>query len=216
MSEKAVNASLIFRDHDELKHILLLPGEEVRFGRDQNNDIRLALFPLQDIVFQLATADISRQHFAIQRKDDKYLIQDMGSTNGTSVNCIAVLKKERWLQDQEIIDVGGVLDIKVAIKNGVLQLSRITNTPQEAYWLFKEQISIGKADDNVLVLVHPAVCHHHAHICYRDKKYTIAKVDVEGPVAVNGVPVPEGRNLELENETHITLGGLDILFKLQE
>ncbi len=211
-----MNASLIFRDRDELKHILLLPGDEVRFGREQNNDIRLALFPLQDIVYQLATADISRQHFAIRRKDGQYLIQDLGSTNGTSVNCIAVLKKEHWLQDQEIIDVGGVLDLKVTIKERVLQLSRLTNTPQEAYWLFTDDITIGKAEENILVLAHGAVCHYHARIHYQQKKYTIIRSNAEGSVAVNGVPVPEERNLELENETHITLGGLDLLFKLQD
>jgi pSer/pThr/pTyr-binding forkhead associated (FHA) protein len=208
-----INASLMIRALNEIKHILLLPGERIKFGRDHSNDIRLALFPLQDTVFQVATADISRQHFIVRRRENGYTIQDMGSTNGTSVNCIAVLKKEKLLYNGEIIDIGGVLDFKVILKDKVLHLQRITNTPQESYLLFPEEITIGSSEENAVMLTTPGVAAHHARIRYRDYRYTISNVDTEGIIIVNGIPL-EKQEWVLEDESHITLGETEVLFKL--
>lgn len=209
-----VNASLIFRELGELKHVILLPGEEVTFGRDVNNDIRLALFPLQDIIFQLATADISRHHFVIRHQEGGYTIQDMKSTNGTSVDCIAVLKKERPLKDGQIIDIGGVLDLRVSLKGEQLRLDRITNTSQESYVFFRKEMVIGSAPDSVLAFFHPDVVLNHIKIRYENKRYALSKIDQENRVTVNGKPL-EGETW-MEDKMHINLGTFEILFKLQQ
>ena len=52
-----LNASLTFKKGNDIQHIILLPGKRVTFGRDNSNDIKLALFPLDDVVLQWATAD---------------------------------------------------------------------------------------------------------------------------------------------------------------
>jgi sigma-B regulation protein RsbU (phosphoserine phosphatase) len=51
-----------------------LEGDTVHIGRSPNNDL------------QIDEGSISRRHLKILKKRDKYLIQDMNSTNGTFVN----------------------------------------------------------------------------------------------------------------------------------
>ena len=51
-----------------------LKSETIYIGRDPENDI------------QIDDKYISRKHLKIQRKGDKYLIQDLNSKNGTFVN----------------------------------------------------------------------------------------------------------------------------------
>lgn len=216
MTRNWINSSLIFRYQQQIKHIVLLPGEEVKFGRDSSNDIKLALFPLHEVVYQLATADISRQHFVIRRKKDKYTIQDLGSTNGTSVNCIAVIKQEQCLQHQQTIDIGGVLELKVFLNNGAMWLKRITNTPQESYLLFADEISIGSDDSSVLMLPDNGLNNCQACIRYQDKRYAISKLNEQGKLLVDNVAIEKMQEYWLGNETHITLGDIDILFKIQQ
>lgn len=91
-----MNASVTFKDYNnKIKHIILLPHEIVSFGRDCQNDITLTLSPVENNVFRVATTDISRRHFIIKRKADCFTIKDCNSTNGTSLNCIALINKEK-------------------------------------------------------------------------------------------------------------------------
>lgn len=214
-AKSVINASLVFRDANQLRHMILLPGNEVNFGRDHLNDIQLALFPQQEMVFQLATADISRQHFIIRREEQGYVILDLGSTNGTSVDCVAILKKPRVLKDQEVIDIGGVLDLQVTLRGKILQLQRMTNTPQEAYVLFTGEVTIGSAPDNCIVVTNADVMPYHAKIQYQSKLYTIAPVDQQSKIKVNDTELQPTDTQALCDQSHIWFGTTEILFRLQ-
>ena len=211
-----INASLTFKKGNDFQHIILLPGNQATFGRDNSNDIKLALFPLDDVVLQWATADISRQHFVIVRKDDGYAIRDLESTNGTSINCIALLTKEEYLRDHSVVDVGGVLDLKVNLLADWLWLHRITNTPEESYLLFREKVELG----DLCGLHTPANCncHHRAQIRYDGRRYWLEKAgnDNSSVVLLNDSKLKAGNPLDLKAEDHITLGDLSILFKHHE
>lgn len=210
------NASLIYRESEELKHVILLPGEKVKFGRDHVNDIRLALYPIQELVFQLATTDISRQHFVVSRKNENYTIRDMDSTNGTSVDCIAVIDKETPLTNGQIVDVGGVLDLRVDVRDKALSLRRVTNTPQESYLLFSDSITLGCSPDDVLTIKGANVSPQHGRIGYHGSTYSISRFNDSATILVNSIPLSPGEQHVLKSETHIAIGEVDILFKLHK
>lgn len=53
---------------------------------------------------------ISRQHLRLERKNNEYYIEDIGSTNGTKVNGTSITGKGRHLlKDDDEIIIGGVL-----------------------------------------------------------------------------------------------------------
>lgn len=209
------NASLVFRNEHEIKYTLLLPNEEVRVGRDPANDIRLALFPIQDVVCQMANADISRNHCIIRRRADGYTIQDLGSTNGTSVDCIAVLKKERWLQDGHLIDIGGVLEMRVALRGNSMLLRRISNAPHESYLLFSNKITIGSDPDDSICLDNSCLLPRHAEISYQanTRQYSIRLGEEHAGMKIDNIPAKFGQEYNLQNEICISLGDIDLLFK---
>lgn len=53
----------------------------------------------------LEDPDVSRQHAAIERYGSRYLIRDLGSTNGTFVNGERI--DARILEPRDVIEVGG-------------------------------------------------------------------------------------------------------------
>lgn len=208
-----LNASLTYKCNHKIRHVLLLPGQQVTFGRDNQNDVILALFPLNDMIFQYATADISRQHFMITRTKEGYTIQDTGSTNGTSLDCIALLHKKEPLRDGQTIDIGGVLDLKIKeVFNGLI-LQRMTNTPQESYLLFENEITLGSSPRDTLWLEESSVMPRHASIKYSENRYTLSCGAQDRLVLLGDSPLEWGKEMALKSEEHILVGDVMILFK---
>src|SRR5438067_13924168 len=80
-----------------------VPGEppfEVRLDKDVVSVGRAA-----ENVLGLRDMNVSRQHFAIERRDHGWLLRDRGSRNGTVVNRQHVFDK--ILRDGDRIEVGG-------------------------------------------------------------------------------------------------------------
>ena len=209
-----MNASLTLKYKKQAMHIILLPGDKISFGRDQTNDVRLALFPLEEYVLQSATADISRKHFEIYRENNRYWIQDVGSTNGTSLNCIALLTKAKPLSPSHIIDVGGVLEMKIIMKNDTLWLHRINNVPQESYLLFSKEITIGNTEENTLCFTEESTQEYQAKIFYKgDNTYWIELK--KGKILIEQNPLNVDDPCCLEKETQLLLGeNILMLFNL--
>lgn len=210
-----MNASLTLKYKKQGIHIILLPKEKVSFGRDQTNDVRLALFPLEEYALQSATADISRKHFVIYRQNEQYFIQDSLSTNGTSLDCIALLAREKALSSGQIIDVGGVLELKAIIKDKALLLHRLNNVPQESYLLFSHEIYIGTSQENTLSFKEETTQDYQIRILYKEEEETYWIETKEGKVVLEQTPLEPNNPYCLEKETHILLGeSILVLFNL--
>jgi len=65
---------LVMRSGPTVGAIYLLEGESISVGRDASNTI------------QINDAEMSRRHARLQFQGGKYVIEDVGSTNGTHVN----------------------------------------------------------------------------------------------------------------------------------
>lgn len=57
----------------------------------------------------LLDPSVSRPHARLTRVDERWLLQDLGSSNGTSVNNVPVSEKGRVLSDGDIIAFGGTI-----------------------------------------------------------------------------------------------------------
>ena len=67
-------------------------ADEMLLGRGGNNQI------------SLHSAEVSRNHATIVRKDDGYYVEDLGSVNGLTVN--GELATRRKLDDRDVITIG--------------------------------------------------------------------------------------------------------------
>ena len=80
---KGVHATLLIERGASVGTEFRLSSEESYIGRwDADNGI----FPDVDLDAHDAEAKVSRRHARIIRENDKYAIEDLGSTNGTYVN----------------------------------------------------------------------------------------------------------------------------------
>jgi len=71
-----------------------LKGEAIRIGRDPANDLVL-----------LNDAKVSRSHAELRNRDGQWVLQDLGSSNGTKVNSRRV--DHHPLRDGDRIQLGG-------------------------------------------------------------------------------------------------------------
>lgn len=209
-------ALLTFGHRNNVQHILLISGDEITFGRDASNDVRLFLAPLEEPLFQTATADISRQHFKIRRRGTSYTIQDLSSTNGTSLNCIGLVSNEQLLQNNQIIDVGGVLEMKIHIRNNNLWLRRLTNLPQDSYLLVAlEGVTLGNQPDCSLMIATEYQDVFRASIQYNNTNWLVVNQS-ETPIMVDQKPLLCSKEYLLGQGSDIVFGHELLLFQVEK
>ena len=85
---------LVWREGDRVRIHALQQG--VTVGREKGCDV------------VLTAPRVSRRHCRIEVGDDRVVLHDLGSANGTAVNGVAVAPDGRRLADGDVIDVGGV------------------------------------------------------------------------------------------------------------
>jgi pSer/pThr/pTyr-binding forkhead associated (FHA) protein len=83
---------LVILLNKEIVNELILDKAELVLGRDSSND------------FQLTDSSVSRRHVKLTRIMNDYLVEDLGSTNGTSLNGKPVQKQ--MLKAGDILKVG--------------------------------------------------------------------------------------------------------------
>ncbi len=85
---------LVLLDTERAGTVYPLSGEELRIGKAPDNDV----------VIDHPT--VSRNHLIIRRQGDRFLVQDLGSTNGTFLDGAQV--REAYLRPGVLLEVGDV------------------------------------------------------------------------------------------------------------
>lgn len=94
--ETSVMSSLIIQSGKHRGRVLVLSDKEVVIGRDDDCQLRLA------------SSDVSRRHCALRPSPTGLLVRDLGSSNGTLVNDVAI-QKETLLKPGDMLRVGPML-----------------------------------------------------------------------------------------------------------
>ena len=97
-----MDEKLIFQSESQMGKEVPLSGDEITIGRDPENSV-----VLDDV-------QISRHHLRIYRDKQNWLIEDLNSTNGTTVNGKA-LKKVQKLKHGDLVTMGDDSKFKVVI-----------------------------------------------------------------------------------------------------
>lgn len=104
--EKSKASFLVVIAHTQpLPSVYPLDGEIIEVGRGTTNNVIIV------------EAEISRSHLRLTMSRQGYIIEDLGSTNGTSLNGI-LLKEAQLLHDGDVIRIGTSI------------IMRFTNNPQ--------------------------------------------------------------------------------------
>lgn len=93
--------SYLRRDDDHSVHYDL-SGPVVRLGRDRLNDVVLG-----------ADMHVSRHHATLTERDGQWLVEDLGSANGTFVN--GARATDHALRDGDLIRIGSTTLVFVAV-----------------------------------------------------------------------------------------------------
>ena len=167
-----------------------LAGQEIELaqprqllGRDPSADIRI----LDEVV--------SRKHACISRQGDRYLLEDLGSSNGTYLNG-KMIKEATPLSSGDQISLGHTvvmqfLDPASNVADTHFAQATVSETPQtvvedlagktghvtvpqllvaisgiatSTYPLRRDSITIGRAEDNDIVIPSPIISRHHARL----------------------------------------------------
>ena len=86
-------AKLVINPTSAAKKEIPLAGQVLSIGRDPSNDL------------VLSDSMVSRRHAVLERRDEKFVLRDNNSSNGTMVNGDRVYQ-EQTLQDGDLVSIG--------------------------------------------------------------------------------------------------------------
>ena len=137
---------------------------------------------------------VSRQHAVIEQRDDQIMIRDLESSNGTQINQERITEKS--LVDGDLLQIGPfVIEVDVApfalppepqpSGEMVFRWSD-PRTGQALHRVFKPPLTIGRGQENDLVLPGERVSRRHAAVSLEGEDLVIADQGATNGVVVNG------------------------------
>lgn len=206
----------------KLRDFVLTEGATVVIGRSSTNDIPI---PEQHV---------SRQHAVISYRDGVFMVNDLGSSNGTYVN-------DTKVDEPFPLFAGDVIrlyvptikflalmdgDVENATKTGQISIVGtgsqgsliVTNGPQEGQTipLLLKEISIGRAVSNAtweILIQDPSVSRPHARISQRGEQWYIVDLGSSNGTRLNKKPVSKEPVLLSDGDT-MELGNAILLFRV--
>lgn len=221
-------AKLVWNDPrtNEKREFVLVEGATATIGRSSNNDI------------QIAEQHVSRQHAVISFREGVFMVNDLGSSNGTFVNdqkieepfplfagdCIRLYVPELRFTTADATDAdaaqktGRLIVPTSSATNAVCSLT-VTNGPQEGqtFALLLDEVKIGRATTNAtweIMLQDPSVSRPHARLQRQNGVWAIYDLGSSNGTAVNGTPVTGDKGHPLKDGDTLRMGGSVLLFRI--
>ena len=179
----------------------------------------------EDCDIVLASASVSRQHARIFTQNGRCYVEDMGSSNGVVVDGQKVVGK-RDLGTASQIKVGEFyiyLEYAPRASGAVLQtlfisddsdhnkLVRINDSfAGEEFSLSELENTIGRTDDNFILLSDASISRHHARILREGERYTLTDLGSSNGTRLNGKAVKEPQILS--HGDRILFGNVEFVY----
>jgi pSer/pThr/pTyr-binding forkhead associated (FHA) protein len=208
-------------NNHQRREFLLTEGATATIGRSSNNDI------------QIAEQHVSRQHAVVSYRDGIFMINDLGSSNGTFVNDNQVTEPFPLFAGDEIklfvpiikflaVDISEPLPdnstiIKATNPGGQGSLI-VTNGPQEGQTipLLLNRITIGRATTTAtweVLLQDPSVSRPHARLEKKEVGWILTDLGSSNGTKLNSKTVEANQSVNLRDGDTIELGGSVLLFR---
>ena len=206
---------------NEKREYLLNEGATATIGRSSNNDI------------QIPEQHVSRQHAVISYRDGIFMIDDLGSSNGTFVNDKLVAEPFPLFAGDTIRLFEPIIEFLAVIEGDAIESSStiieatnpdgqgsliVTNGPQEGQTipLLLHEVKIGRATSNAtweILLQDPSVSRPHALLQKQSTQWHITDLNSSNGTSVNNKQLIPNTETPLQDGDKIELGGSILLFR---
>lgn len=176
---------------DDQGHATVVPllRDEVTIGREQGNAIRLT------------ERNVSRSHARLLRRNDSYVLEDLGSYNGVTVNGERIDANAKLASGDQL----GIGDYGLAFQSDVAAAANTMPSPEPKsqppprlvvlsepaagaeFTLTKPEMRIGRDEHLDIWINHKSISHEHAEVQVVDGKVTVFDLESANGMRVNGV-----------------------------
>ncbi|RLB49815.1 MAG: hypothetical protein DRH23_05760 [Deltaproteobacteria bacterium] len=180
---------LVISDDEGHATVVPLLRDEITIGRQEGNTIRLT------------ERNVSRNHARLLRRNGSYVVEDLGSYNGVTVN------GERIDVNAELAagDQLGIGDYDLAFESGVMETANTLPSPKPKshppprlvvlgepaagaeFTLTKPALRIGRDERLDIWINHKSISHEHAEVQMTDGRVTVFDLESANGMRVNGV-----------------------------
>jgi pSer/pThr/pTyr-binding forkhead associated (FHA) protein len=176
---------------DDKGHATVVPllRDEITIGRQEGNSIRLT------------ERNVSRSHARLLRRNGSYIVEDLGSYNGITVNGERIDAKAELAAGDQL----GIGDYDLAFQSEVIATANTIPSPKPKsqppprlvalsgpaigaeFTLTKPALRIGRDERLDIWINHKSISHEHAEVQVNDGKVTVFDLQSANGMRVNGV-----------------------------
>lgn len=180
---------LVISDDEGHTTVVPLLRDEVTIGREKGNTIRLT------------ERNVSRLHARLIRRNGSYIVEDLGSYNGVTVNGERIEARTKLSAGDQL----GIGDYDLAFQSDAMKSSSLdpSREPKSQppprlvvlgepaagaeFTLGKPTLRIGRDDRLDIWINHKSISHEHAELQIRKDKVTVFDLDSANGTRVNGI-----------------------------
>ncbi|MGB5195033.1 MAG: FHA domain-containing protein [Polyangiales bacterium] len=180
---------LVISDDEGHTTVVPLLRDEITIGRERGNSIRLT------------ERNVSRLHARLLKRNGSYIVEDLGSYNGVTVNGERIESKAELSAGDQL----GIGDYDLAFQSDVVATANTLPSPKPKsqppprlvvlgepaagaeFTLSKSALRIGRDERLDIWINHKSISHEHAEVQVRDGKVTVFDLESANGVCVNGV-----------------------------
>ncbi|MGB8221768.1 MAG: FHA domain-containing protein [Polyangiales bacterium] len=180
---------LVISDDEGHTTVVPLLRDEITIGRNEGNTIRLT------------ERNVSRSHARLLKRNGSYIIEDLGSYNGVTLNGERIDAKAELAPGDQL----GIGDYDLAFQAEVIATANTLPSPKPRsqppprlivlnepaagaeFTLNKPTLRIGRDERLDIWINHKSISHEHAELQVVDGKVTVFDLESANGVRVNGV-----------------------------
>jgi pSer/pThr/pTyr-binding forkhead associated (FHA) protein len=180
---------LVISDDEGHATVVPLLRDEITIGRQEGNTIRLT------------ERNVSRNHARLLKRNGAYVVEDLGSYNGVTINGERIDVKAELAAGDQL----GIGDYDLAFQSDVMATANTMPSPKPKsqpparlvvlsepaagaeFTLTKPALRIGRDERLDIWINHKSISHEHAEVQVNDGRVTVFDLESANGMRVNGI-----------------------------